>query len=270
MEINFFRPFQRGRAVRRMQMNDSSSEESWDDATVIVMEGPLPSRPVLSYKEMATACFKKEVPGKVVNSVVLDYFITEGLLEEAVIFAGEAGLDVHKSVNLKFSEFRLVVKNDLFGGNWDALVDKLTSFCFGFWVDCPHLLLDVRALQLETIAKEGKGDMTGFLRDKMFPIAHGISNSAESQFIRDKIEAIVAKILLFEKVDAEIEVVWDQIDGELSRHFPESCSNGLQHFVNCLFNLQKVMRGWVDVPLVGEDEVFQLSKLLANKGKCLR
>jgi len=257
------RLIQEHRYFRMGSEDDSNSEEYSDIVFHNEVNLAQPIRPHVTKKQIIDKMLQAQVKPKLLQHLILDYFLTNDLLDEATVFAEEAGLELQTVQQFQVQRQCRRVLELLASLKVDETIAEINGISPEILGKNPILEFEIRCFKLKLMKKVAFEEVNSFVEKELLAIA-GRHSSGTKLELREKLEDILGLFLMTDEVSVSLEEVSRKLLRTIHQHCGIQDDSKIEVLIGVARRMQKLLRKSADVNLGPDDLSYSVSKLFAE------
>lgn len=200
-----------------------------------------------------------------VNRLILDFLLKTGMHEEALIFAGEVGIDLANSHFYHIFRVIELLESLLEQRHIDKLINHLNEFDPRILAYNRLLHIQLLLFKLEETEKiDSLNEVTQLINHRVLPIIEGCTDNSERERLIHFIEKSIGSIFFQRKLPMSESDVMDGVREGLYEKSNLGASSKLEKLVEMSAAIQEVLKESCELRHIDECELFRLNDELSE------
>lgn len=247
---------------------DLMDESESDSFSSVVFQNELnfgnSNREQLSKVRLVETMKKANVRPVLVENLILDYFIKNGLLEEAKIFAGESGLSLENFHEHKVQNLCQQITNRMSAHKIEETIALLDSVSPDILKNNPLLELKIRCFGLKLMKNFDSRQLNEFVKTEFLRVLQR-ENKGNIHHLQSIMESFLGKYIMKNEFSFELSKIISEIVKEVKQKLQVRDSSKIEEIIFLLGKMQKLIKKNSKINLGSEDLTFCASKLIADR-----
>lgn len=268
-DYSYIRPSRRRVFVsnRFILTNGSDSEEAFESSFQFSHDLPFENKLCITKRDLLAKTTESKVNYQVTNALILDYFITNGMLEEAQEFAKEASIDITQSYQIDFAIKKSVIKQAFSDCIWSKVVNEIEALSPAIFKNNPSLLLKILLLKLTHLNSENEKEFRHIAQTEILPMISKQTSPAYKKALLQHFEQHVGAIVLNKEIYIDKQLLWNEIECTIDEQAKTDHRCAIERLIQLGCHVQSTLGKHTDVPRIEFENMFHLSGYLDVKSR---
>lgn len=243
---------------------ESNSEEMSDVIFQNENEATQGTREHISKKQLMETMSRTKIKAHLAQQFVLDYFIKNELLEEAVLFANESSIDVSTIHEFNVQKISKEILWLFDSGKIDETILAIDKICPELLNKNPFLKFRIKCFKLREFKHMNFNNVQIFVVGELCSILLEEKNAMIKTELSEKFEEALGRFFMKGEFAVEKAVVLEEIRKDINSAFKIHDCSKIEEVVHLLAKMQKVVRKNAEVPMGNEENIYSISKLFLD------
>lgn len=258
------RLIQEHRYFRLGSEEDSNTEELSDVIFQSEMESLTSPKEYITKKQFIDTIAKVRIKPNNIQKLVLNYLIKNEMMEEAIIFASESGIDLSKVNEFKMKKICQEIASLFIADEIDSTIESIDQVNKEILQKNPLLKFKIKCFKLNKLKKVDFESVNKFVIRELTSIAAESTDCQAKSEIISNLENTIGQFYMTNEFMMKKSDVLAEIVKEILNYCDIKKTSKIDELIYLLTKVQKSVKKNAEIPVSTDDGFFSLSKLFLD------